>query len=106
MGGGWYPTTRTIKTRHIDHSFKQVTKKDTYGTLIDHINMELPEVPKDTSPENMIKFTLEAVTTLLSPEKLSDEDNNFACENIVAAIRKEFKRDLIRYFKRNFRKED
>ena len=70
----------------------------TYGltasNMDEHPMFDLPEFPdvsidKD-STRAVVEWTAKSIAEFISPPKDDDEDNDFACEDVAAAIRGHF----------------
>lgn len=69
--------------------------KSTHQTLRAHPKIQFPPAPKDASSYEAVEWALKCVAEYLSPRKLSDEDNEFACKDLAKAIKGPLLKELL-----------
>ena len=70
---------------------EQIRRNREIGDFARHPNVDDAEIPNvqvsNEDFQKIVRWTLNSVCSFISPPKLDDENNEFACENVAAAIR-------------------
>lgn len=57
------------------------------ASLMQHPNFTVPPFPKDGGAEAIIRWSLHAAASFVSPPKVDGEDEEFACEDVAKTLR-------------------
>jgi hypothetical protein len=86
---------------HVDWLLDKSKGKDkAHQALRYHPNFKLPELPETTTVTDVAAYIIESLARFVSPQpKLKDENEEFACEDIAAAIRERVGPELLEMVK-------
>lgn len=65
---------------------KRSTAIQTVKILSLHRNFKMPSEPRDLTPDDIVKYTTEAIANFISPPKIPNENEEFSCENVAEAV--------------------